>query len=237
MTQQPNLDPFGSPYTAPPHALPTSPATRHAAKTVTSLPAPAGPLGGDTKPSQGQAPASPPEAAPEGATPPVTPAKEAGEEKPAKKRGTGLAYDGSPVMVSDEEEEARHLSFPGHPGDYSPTDEEVSFEDLGDINRQINRARVALFRGTQILAQTKREEADKEFLYKRAFNRALLKVSGGTEKTRVTTASLQTEDEWGEYMVAQRVAEEATNHLRAIRSELDALAGLSHNIRAQMNVM
>lgn len=232
MTQQSNLDPFGSPYTAPSHSLPPSPASRNTAKPASEPTRPSGSASEQPRPvtpSSASAPA--PEA-------PKDPTKGAeAEEKPAKKRGTGLAYDGRPVMVSDEEAEESNLSFPGHLGDYAPSDEEVSFEDLGDINRQINRARVALFRGTQILAQTKREEADKEFLYKRAFNRALLKVSGGTEKTRVTTASLQTEDEWGEFLVAQRVAEEATNHLRAIRSELDALAGLSHNVRAQMNVM
>lgn len=235
MTQQPNLDPFGSPYTAPSHSLPPSPASRNVQNPAAPVTPLARPTGGAPEPSRTSAALKGPEASPEAAKPSAK--GDEAEEKPVKKRGTGLAYDGSPVMVSDETEEERNLSFPGHPGDYAPTDEEVSFEDLGDINRQINRARVALFRGTQILAQTKREEADKEFLYKRAFNRALLKVSGGTEKTRVTTASLQTEDEWGEYLVAQRVAEEATNHLRAIRSELDALAGLSHNIRAQMNVM
>lgn len=235
MTQQPNLDPFGSPYTAP--SLPPSPASRNPQNSAAPVPTLARPTGGVSEPSRTSAPPKAPEASPEAAKRSVKETEATSEETPAKKRGTGLAYDGSPVMVSDEPEEERNLSFPGHLGDYALTDGEVSFEDLSDLNRQINRARVALFRGTQILAQSKREEADKEFLYKRAFNRALLKVSGGTEKTRVTTASLQTEDEWGEYLVAQRVAEEATNHLRAIRSELDALAGLSHNTRAQMNVM
>lgn len=232
MTQQPNLDPFGAPYAPPPHSLPSPPPSR---PRQSPSAAPSRPTRETVEAPQAPSPAAPPKGADT-----VNPSTEGGEteEKPTKKRGTGLAYDGRPVMVSDEEEsDDKNLSFPRQVDDYAPTDEEVSFEDLSDINRQINRARVALFRGTQILAQTKRDEADKEFLYKRAFNRALLKVSGGTEKTRVTTASLQTEDEWGEYLVAQRVAEEATNHVRAIRSELDALAGLSHNVRAQMNVM
>lgn len=232
MTQQPNLDPFGAPYVASPQSLPSPPAAR---PRQSSPAAPPRPTRGGVEAPQAPSPATPPKG-----DDTVNPSTKGGEteEKPTKKRGTGLAYDGKPVMVSDEEDRSdKNLSFPGQVDDYAPTDEEVSFEDLSDINRQINRARVALFRGTQILAQTKRDEADKEFLYKRAFNRALLRVSGGTEKTRVTTASLQTEDEWGEYLVAQRVAEEATNHVRAIRSELDALAGLSHNVRAQMNVM
>lgn len=124
---------------------------------------------------------------------------------------------------------------------YDPSDdykvlEDVDYSDVSSLNRDINIARATLFRAVERLKHAKRAESDARFTYNRAYNRVLAGLTGGSEKQRLAIADIQTEELYGKLIVEERLADEAVNFLRAIRSELDSLAGLSHNVRAQMQL-
>lgn len=130
------------------------------------------------------------------------------------------------------------LPFPAphHTTNYS-VDPNVDYTDISALNRDINRARAQLFNATRALRDAERFSADKKRAYKSAWNRAHIGLSGGSERQRIAITDTLTEELYSHTLVADTLVNESLNNLRAIRAELDALAGLSHNIRAQMQVM
>lgn len=167
---------------------------------------------------------------------PATPAADEAPAAPAGRRSAPVALGGRRFDPSSRQE----ADLPAYP-DYDldsqyQVEEEVDYADIMNINRQINRARNMMFRAVRELKRAQRAEAEARFEYKRAYNRVLAGLSGGSEKQRLATADLETEELYGKVIVAERLADEALNFLRAMRAELDSLAGLSHNVRAQMQV-
>lgn len=114
--------------------------------------------------------------------------------------------------------------------------EDVDYDDVSKINRQINRARAALFRADRAAALARRQEAVSKAAYRRAFALALIQVSGSSEKQRTAVAELAVGEEYSDFLVAEAVVKETESLVRAIRTELDALAEESRNLRAQMNL-
>lgn len=165
----------------------------------------------------------------------VTPVPETAATASTGRRTAPMAMGGKAVR---EENTPRPVDpvFPSN-DEFYEVDANVDYSDISTLNRDINRARRELFRQTRALNDAQAKEAQAKFRYRREHNRILISISGGSEKTRVAAADMETEGLYGEFLVAERVSESALNDLRAIRAELDALAGLSHNIRAQMQVM
>lgn len=157
------------------------------------------------------------------------------DDKPVGRRSAPVALGGKRF---DPDNLPNDNAFPEYPDDEDDyvVEDDVDYIDVSSLNRQINRARSALFKATRRLKYAQRVEAEAKFNYKRAYNRTLAGLTGGSEKQRLATADLTTESLYSEVIIAERLSEEALNVLRAIRAELDALAGLSHNIRAQMQL-
>jgi hypothetical protein len=175
-------------------------------------------------------------------TPPEEPKKStrstSSDEAGPSRRGAPVASGGKRIDVAEMPSTPQEVRYPsGYVADEYAVDENVDYNDLMTVNRDLIRARSRLFRATRILAEAQREEAAAKTKYKSAINRQLVMLSGGSEKQRQAIAEVQCEDLIGEWVVADRVADEALNHLRAVRSDLDALDTLSNNIRAQMKIM
>lgn len=178
----------------------------------------------------------------------------AAEEATPARRGAPVAIDGKRANVNDYPEAELPL-FPGQERkknargeveidssreryisqQYDPNTG-VDFVDLSALNTQINRARKALFDANAALARAERTEARREYEYRRAHARALVSLSGGSEKQRIAYADVDTEAEYGELLVARTLVKECVNQVRALRTELDVLTVMSHNLRAQMQL-
>lgn len=155
-------------------------------------------------------------------------------------RSSTMALNGRAVDVQDYPE----VSFPnwnetGHRYNdlmgYVPTDD-LDISDVQSVNMEILHARRRLFRVQRALSDANRRAAEAKFEYRRKRARVLVGISGGTEKTREAIADVECEEEFGNLMVAEQLADELLNQSRAVKAELDALANLSHNIRAQMSM-
>ena len=149
-------------------------------------------------------------------------------------RGTPVTSGGKRVNVNSSP--PSNLIFKNIPEEYEPTPE-VDYQDISELNRDINNARRALFYATKELSKAEQVEANAKYAYKNNVNREMVKLSGGSEKQRIAIAELATEELYGHFLVAERARVAAENYVRAIRADLSALEGLGHNIRAQMQVM
>lgn len=150
-------------------------------------------------------------------------------------RGAPVAVGGKRINLAEHPQQDMP-QFPAWVAAEHYKVDDVDFVDLSALNRQINTARVALFKANKFLTEAQRSEASAKYEYKRAHNRAMVTLSGGSEKQRLATADVMTEELYGNWLVKERVVEEMVNHVRAIRTELDSLTILSHNMRAQMNM-
>lgn len=184
--------------------------------------------------------------APQARTAPAAPSEPQSERRPhvpertstAQRGGSGIAADGRLLDPSH----FPHKPMGTPPEDsallgYVPSEEDFDFSDIHAVNQAINIARRRLFQATQELKHYQQEAAKAKYEWKSAVNRALVVMSGGTEKTRQAMAEIQTEDEYSAYLVAELAADSALTFLRSTRSDLDALMNVSHNVRAQMQVM
>lgn len=159
-------------------------------------------------------------------------------QREERQRAAAVAYNGRPVDLN----RIPSAHMPPFPGDQDPNfqyfpEAEIDYSDLSVLNRDINRARYRLFRANAALKEAQRKEAEAEFEYRRAHARVMAGLSGGSEKQRQAIADLKVEQEWADWMVAKQVAKEYESLLRQLRVDLDSLAGISHNVRAQINIM
>lgn len=160
------------------------------------------------------------------------------EQEEKRRASSQVAYAGKLVDPSE---------FPNSPvPEYPETDTwafnylpdaHADYSDISDLNRDINRSRFRLFRANSGLKEAQRQEVSAEIEYRRAHARVMAGLSGGSEKQRTAIADLKTEEEYANYMLAKQVAKEYESLVRQLRVDLDSLAGISHNIRAQMSLM
>lgn len=158
------------------------------------------------------------------------------EKKPAARRNT-MAYQGKPVGS----ELPQTNSFPAwpqhkHRDDEFHPDEELDFSDLSDLNREINRARARSYRVKDGLADARREETEAQEEYRKAYNRALVGISGGSAETRKAMAEIATEDLYSNMLIKQTIAKELTNLSYTVSRDLDTLKTISDNLRKQLSI-
>jgi hypothetical protein len=113
---------------------------------------------------------------------------------------------------------------------------DIDISDLSAVSREILLARRRMFQVQRALTDAQRKAAETKFDHRRARNRYLIGLSGGTDKSREAMADVATEEEYGDMVVAEQVAADLLAQSRAVKAELDSLANLSHNIRAQINL-
>lgn len=167
---------------------------------------------------------------------PSTPDETVEGKTNAVRKGSPIAAGGKRLSTEDYPETPLPTFPPNFAGDHYDPNPDVDYNDLTSLGRQINSARKALFKANRGLTIAQRDEAVSKFAYRRAHNRAMVSLSGGSEKQRLATADLQTEELYGQWLVKERIVEEMLNQVRAMRTELDSLTVLSHNLRAQINI-
>lgn len=159
------------------------------------------------------------------------------DKKSGGRKRSGVALAGSPVDLSDFDVPAPFPSWPiGLPDDDYIPQEEADYGDLAVINRDINRARAMSFRVKNRLAIARHLETEVGDRYRKAFNRQMIGLSGGTEAQRKAIAEVNTEHIYSEYLVAQSVVKDLTNLSYTVSRDLDTLKTLSDNLRKQMSI-
>lgn len=168
---------------------------------------------------------------------------ESGNTKTSGRSSSGIAVGGKRVDVSkyDAELEAPKFSENFAVQVLYPLSEEdehdtASYEDLYAVNKAIHTARFSLNRTQKALAQSQRQLVTAETAYRHAHARALITISGGTDKTRTAVADLETEHLYTDLLVKRAVVDEVIALVRAINRDIESLTVLSHNLRAQMNI-
>lgn len=171
------------------------------------------------------------------------PQDEKTEEKPAKKapakpRSAGVALAGRPVTL---EEFDTPKSFPNWPNantddEYIPYVQESDYTDLSLLNRDINRTRAMSFRVKNAVAEARREEVEAGDRYRKALNRQLIGLSGGTAEQRKAIAEVFTEDLNTQYLVAETIVKEQISLSYTISRDLETLKTLADNLRKQMSI-
>lgn len=160
------------------------------------------------------------------------------QEAEAKRAASGVAFAGKIVDVTN----APEVTFPEFPKaggleSWVPGADQVDFSDLAAINQQILYSRRRLYAANNELREAQRRKVEAEFEYRRAHNRIMAGLTGGSEKQRSAIADVRTEELWAAYLLASQIADEYLALVRAVRTDLDALQGLSHNVRAQIQMM
>jgi len=143
----------------------------------------------------------------------------------------GKPADAAPAMPED-------LAWPQveHPDiEYVP-DEEFDAQDLGAVNRELNRCRARVFRVSRELKTAEREFASAKMTYTRQMRRALVSVSGGSAETRKALAELQCEPYEDAVVISEQVVAEWKKRATDARDDLKAVENLSHNVRAQIDI-
>lgn len=115
--------------------------------------------------------------------------------------------------------------------------EDVDYKDLSDLNRELNRGRARLFRIKQKLDGARREEVVAGDIYRRAYNRQMIGLSGGTEALRKAVAEVNTEDLNAAWVLAQNVVKEYTSLSYNVSRDLDVLKTLCDNLRKEMSMV
>lgn len=165
-------------------------------------------------------------------------AEKASTTKPTVKKRGGLAYSGKLVDAPDMNDYNNYeRQWPAlHNDDIYVPDEEVDYQDLSSLNREIMRQRSMSFRVKNRLTEARQEETDTSDIYRRAYNRQLLGLSGGTVEVRKAQAEVATEDLYSDFLVAQTVVKDITNLSYTVSRDLDVLKTLSDNLRKQMSI-
>lgn len=165
------------------------------------------------------------------------------EDKPAKKapakpRSAGVALAGRPVTL---EEFDTPKAFPNWPtaspdDEYIPYVQEADYTDLSLLNRDINRTRAMSFRVKNAVAEARRVEVEAADRYRKALNRQLIGLSGGTAEQRKAIAEVLTEDLNTQYLVAEAMVKEQVSLSYTVSRDLETLKTLADNLRKQMSL-
>lgn len=150
---------------------------------------------------------------------------------------TGMARSGQPILI-DSIPPAKD-TLPRSPivsqyADYEP--DEIDYNDLSTVNRQLNELRTRLHRIRKEMIKADREFLRARFSYESEKKRIMISISGATANEREAMSELLSEDKYSEMLVAQQVAKELSQHNSALRSELEALRELSMNARRIMDL-
>lgn len=156
---------------------------------------------------------------------------------------SGIAYDGSPFDPKEHPfkepqentlEGDKHLSeaFMSMTSTYN-----VDHLDIATINMALVRSANALAAATQELKEEMRALSEIESRAKHEYNVALVLVSGGTEKSRIASAEIISEEWTNEVRLRQARVQELKNLCGSIRASLDTYQAVSNNLRAEMKVL
>jgi hypothetical protein len=149
----------------------------------------------------------------------------------------GLAYQGRPARLPVKPSAAfsRISEIDGWLDRYQPFQRD--FNDLAAINAEIASVARGLTEVERLYGLVAGHERDLAVQYDMAKNRALVDVSGGSEKSRVAYAEVMVEQIRFELEETRLQMMRADRASRLIRSHLDALTVIANNVRATIRVV
>lgn len=182
------------------------------------------------------------------ALPPPTPvlaAPPASDPRPARQatvvtrpepeeRGLGLAHRGKPATVPPRPTHAYTTNgrIDAWLADWSPFKD---VHDLAEVNEAIIRIATAMTDVERIYSEIAAYERTVAAEYEQLRNRAIVQTSGGSEKSRLAYADILVEELKLRLDEARMQRERAERCTRLLRSHLDAVQSISHNVRSVFN--
>lgn len=112
----------------------------------------------------------------------------------------------------------------------------IDYEDLPELNRVINLARIALYKTTVQMNECERLEAAKKLEYDRAHRRAYLSSTEKTETAKKTRADLYTENLENDWIAYKQAKSELMRISNTVRLDLQTLQAISNNMRQQLKM-
>lgn len=108
------------------------------------------------------------------------------------------------------------------------------FEDLRELNRQTNAARIALFKLSESINKAERRARNAKVVYERNYRRKYIESSEKTETAKKINAEILVEDLENKYMYYEQLVSEFTRAHYAVRQELSALQAMGNNLRQEI---
>lgn len=108
------------------------------------------------------------------------------------------------------------------------------YEDLQSLDRTITTARMGLFRITEAINRTERDERLAKLNYERAFRRAYLGSTEKTDSAKRGRASLKCENLENEWLKHEQLKKELERMAYTMRAELTTLQTTANNLRQQL---
>lgn len=162
-----------------------------------------------------------------------------GDNSPSRGRpATGLAYQGKPATIPDRTHDAarqRNSRIAAWMDSYSPF--EKDFHDVLAINGEIRTVSRAMMEVERIFGEFAAYERELNTRYEQAKSRAMVEVSGSSEKTRTAYAEILVEELRQELDEARLEVQRAERAQRMLARHLDALTVISNNLRAGLKII
>lgn len=113
----------------------------------------------------------------------------------------------------------------------------ADFEDLNDLNRQINAAKMALFKLTDAINKAERKAKAAKVIYERNYRRKYINSSEKTEAAKRVSAEILVEDLENRYMYYEQMFSELNRASYTLRQELRSLEVMANNYRQQIKMV
>lgn len=163
-----------------------------------------------------------------------------GEAEPKKGPGrpvSGLAYQGKNASVPPRPARAKERSsrIARWMDGYNPFQRD--FHDLMELNAEIGMVSRAMMEVERIYGEFAKYERELESNYDQAKSRAMVEVTGSTEKTRTAYAEILVEELRMELEEVHLEVLRAERSQRMLARHLDALTVISNNLRAGFKII
>lgn len=113
----------------------------------------------------------------------------------------------------------------------------ADFEDLNDLNKQINAAKMALFKLTDAINKAERKAKAAKVIYERNYRRKYINSSEKTEAAKRVSAEILVEDLENRYMYYEQMFSELNRASYTLRQELRSLEVMANNYRQQIKMV
>lgn len=120
---------------------------------------------------------------------------------------------------------------------YDYTTLTADFEDLNDLNKQINAAKIALFKLTDAINKAERKAKAAKVIYERNYRRKYINSSEKTEAAKRVSAEILVEDLENRYMYYEQMFSELNRASYTLRQELRSLEVMANNYRQQIKMV
>ncbi len=165
--------------------------------------------------------------------------KSAAGRDSARGSSNSLAYQGKAYKPTEAKEKTLRYGDYGidvGPQKLAEVMTTVDSFTMEDINTRLEEGRIQLFKILDLLHGASKKVTAADTKYRMAHSRAVVSVSGGTEKSRLAAADIICEDEYSELVVAKQAEAYLKSVLQSQRASIDVITQISHNLRAQMTI-